>query len=152
VRRADDGRGRSCHLSRFTPAFSVDRNLPISWQPTILKLKKSTLQEGHATATRDLILGAAFEQLVEHRDRLFSQEAVARMAGVGAHTIYRHFQAQNDLYEALWLLVCKQSGTRFATQKAGIVPSIGAHFSAFEENEQLIRAQLWKVASVSTRA
>jgi AcrR family transcriptional regulator len=113
---------------------------------------KTTLREKQATATRDHILGAAFALLVEHPDQPFSHEAVARAAGIGARTVYRYFPAQGDLYEALWLQVRKRSGTVFPTQEAGIVPSIGVMFRAFDENEKLIRAVMESPAGARVRA
>lgn len=113
---------------------------------------KATLREKQATATRDHMLGAAFELLVEHPDRPFSHEAVAKAAGVGARTVYRYFPAQSDLYEALWVQVRKQSGTVFPTEEAAIVPSIGAMYLAFDANERLIRAVMESPAGARVRA
>lgn len=114
--------------------------------------KTTTLQEKHATATRGLILDAAFELLVEHPDRPFSHEAVAKAAGVGARTVYRYFPAQSDLYEDLWGLVRKHSGTLFPTSEAEIVPCIGELYRAFDKNEKLIRAVLESPAGSRVRA
>lgn len=113
---------------------------------------KDTLREKRATATRDHILGAAFELLVEHPERPFSHEAVAKAAGVGARTVYRYFPAQADLFEALWLQVRKQSGTVFPTTEAEIVPLIGVLFCAFDQNEKLIRAVMESPAGARVRA
>jgi len=103
--------------------FSIDSLLPL-WQYTVMAQNKATLREKQAMATRGHILGAAFELLVEHPDRPFSHEAVAKAAGVGARTLYRYFPAQADLFEALWVQVRKQSGTVFPTAEAEIVPQI----------------------------
>ncbi|HUX43580.1 MAG TPA: TetR family transcriptional regulator [Terracidiphilus sp.] len=117
-----------------------------------MKARKTTLREKQATATRDHILGAAFELLVEHPDRPFSHEAVAKAAAVGARTVYRYFPAQSDLYEALWVLVRKHSGTLFPVTEAEIVPSIGALYRAFDANEKLIRAVMESSAGARVRA
>jgi AcrR family transcriptional regulator len=101
---------------------------------------KATLQEKQATVTREHILGAAFELLVEYPDRPFSHEAVAKAAGVGARTVYRYFPAQADLFEALWMQVRQRSGTVFPTSEAEIVPQIGVLYRGFDENEELVRA------------
>jgi AcrR family transcriptional regulator len=113
---------------------------------------KATLRQKQATATRDHILGAAFELLVEHPDGPFSHEAVATAAGVGARTVYRYFPAQSDMYEALWLQVPKQSGTVFPTEEAEIVPSIGVLYRAFDQNEKLIRGVMESPAGTRVRA
>jgi len=103
-------------------------------------------------ATRDHILGAAFELLVEHPEQPFSHEAVAKAAGVGARTVYRYFPAQADLFEALWLQVRKQSGTVFPTTEGEIVPLIGVLFRAFDQNEKLVRAVMESPAGARVRA
>jgi len=113
---------------------------------------KATLRQKQATATRDHILGAAFELLVEHPDGSFSHEAVATAAGVGARTVYRYFPAQSDMYEALWLQVRKQSGTVFPTEEAEIVPSIGVLYRAFDQNAKLIRGVMESPAGTRVRA
>ena len=113
---------------------------------------KATLREKQAMATRDHILGAAFELLVEHPDRPFSHEAVAKAADVGARTVYRYFPAQADLLEALWVQVRKQSGTVFPTTEAEIVPRIGMLYRAFDQNEKLVRAVMESPAGARVRA
>jgi AcrR family transcriptional regulator len=112
----------------------------------------ATLREKQSTATRDHILGAAFELLVEHPDRPFSHEAVAKAAGVGARTVYRYFPAQSDLYEALWLKVRERSGTVFPSKEAEIVSSIGVLYRAFDQNEKLIRAVMESPSGTRVRA
>ncbi|MBI2804270.1 MAG: TetR family transcriptional regulator [Planctomycetes bacterium] len=112
----------------------------------------TALREKQSTATRDHLLGAALELLVEHPDRPFSHEAVAKAAGVGARTVYRYFPAQCDLYEALWAQVREQSGTVFPTEEAEIVPSIGVLYRAFDQNEKLVRAVMESPAGARVRA
>jgi len=113
---------------------------------------EATLREKRAAATRDHILGAALELLVEHPDQPFSHETVAKKARMGARTVYRYFPAQSDLYEALWAQVRKQSGTVFPATEAEIVPMIGVLYRAFEENEKLVRAVMESAAGASVRA
>lgn len=113
---------------------------------------KATLREKRDTTTRDHILDAAFELLVEHPEQPFSHEAVAKVAGVGARTVYRYFPAQADLFEALWSQVRKQSGTVFPTTEAEIVPLIGVLFRAFDQNEKLVRAVMESPAGARVRA
>ncbi|MFN7937791.1 MAG: TetR/AcrR family transcriptional regulator [Bryobacteraceae bacterium] len=111
-----------------------------------------TLQEKRTAATREHILNAAFERLVEHPDEPFSHEVVAKAAGVGARTVYRYFPAQADFYEALWLRLRKESGTVFPRAEAEIVPSLGESYRAFDENERLVRAMLESPAGARVRA
>lgn len=110
------------------------------------------LREKQASTTRDHILGAALKLLVEHPDRPFSHEAVAKAAGVGARTVYRYFPAQADLFEALWVQVRQRSGTVFPAAEAEIVPQIGMLYRAFEENEKLVRAVMESPAGARVRA
>jgi AcrR family transcriptional regulator len=112
----------------------------------------ATLRDKRATATRDHILGAAFELLVEHPDRPFSHEGIATAAGVGARTVYRHFPTQADLFEALWVQLRQQSGTVFPTAEAEIVPTLGAMFRSFDQNDRLIRAVMESTAGARVRA
>lgn len=117
-----------------------------------MKGKKDSLREKKATATREHILNAAFELLVEHPDRPFSHEAVAKAAGVGARTVYRYFPAQADLFEALWLQLREQSGTVFPTAESEIVPLIGDLYRAFDQNEKLVCAVMESPAGARVRA
>lgn len=117
-----------------------------------MPLADTTLQEKRAIATRDHILGAAFDLLVDHPDQPFSHEAVAKTAGVGARTVYRYFLTQADLFEALWLKVREQSGTVFPTSEAEIVPLIGVLYRAFDRNEKLVRAVMESPAGARVRA
>src|SRR5713226_5438354 len=112
----------------------------------------ATLREKQAMATREHILGAALELLVEHPDRPFSHEAVAKAADVGARTVYRYFPAQADLFEALWVQVRKRSGTVFPTAEAEIVPQICVLYRAFDQNEKLVRAVMESPAGARVRA
>jgi AcrR family transcriptional regulator len=116
-----------------------------------METNRATLREKQATATRDHILGAAFQLLVEHPDGPFSHEAVAKAAGVGARTVYRYFPAQADLFEALWGQVRNQSGTVFPTAEADIVSSIGVLYRAFDQNEKLVRAVMESPAGARVR-
>ena len=89
---------------------------------------------------------------MEHPDRPFSHEAVAKAAGVGARTVYRYFPAQADLFEALWGQVRKRSGTVFPTSEAEVVPQIGMLYCPFDENEKLVRAVMESPAGARVRA
>jgi AcrR family transcriptional regulator len=113
---------------------------------------RATLQEKRVRATRDHILSAAVELLVEHPDHPFSHESVAKAAGVGARTVYRYFPAQADLFEALWGQVRERSGTVFPTAEAEIVPKIGVLYRAFDRNEKLVRAVMESPAGARVRA
>jgi AcrR family transcriptional regulator len=103
---------------------------------------QTTLRDKQVTATREHLLEAAFTLLVEHPDRPFSHEAVAKAARVGARTVYRYFPTQADLFEALWVRVRQQAGTIFPDAEEQILPQITVLFLGFDKNEKLIRAVL----------
>lgn len=101
-----------------------------------------SLREKHAEATREHILGKAYELLVEHPEQPFSHEAVAKRAEVGARTVYRYFPSQADLYEGMWMLLRKHSGTIFPQTEEQILPQVPVLFGNFDRNEKVIRAVL----------
>jgi len=117
-----------------------------------MKADEHSLREKQAAATQDHILNAAFRLLVEHPEQPFSHESVARAASVGARTVYRHFPAQADLYEALWLRVREQSGTVFPNAEDEIISHLRTLYSAFDQNEKLIRAVMESSAGARVRA
>ena len=106
------------------------------------KRSSGTLREKHAAATREHILAAAYELLVEHPEQPFSHEAVAARAEVGARTVYRYFPAQSDLYEALWGELRKHSGTIFPFEEEQILAQVPVLFGNFNRNEKVIKAVL----------
>ena len=104
--------------------------------------QEGSLREKHAAATREHILGKAYELLVEHPEQPFSHEAVAARAEVGARTVYRYFPSQADLYEGMWVLLRKHSGTIFPQSEEQILPQVPVLFGNFDRNEKVIRAVL----------
>ncbi len=117
-----------------------------------MTVAEHTLREKRVEATREHILAKAFDLLVDHPERPFSHEAVAKAAGVGARTVYRYFPAQADFYEALWLKLREESGTIFPAQEEEIVPYLGLLYEAFDQNERLVRAVLESSAGARVRA
>ena len=101
-----------------------------------------SLREKHAAATREHIVGKAYELLVEHPEQPFSHEAVAKRAEVGARTVYRYFPSQSDLYEEMWLMLRRHSGTIFPQSEEQILPQVPVLFGNFDRNEKVIRAVL----------
>lgn len=106
------------------------------------KQSGESLREKHAEATREHILGKAYELLVEHPEQPFSHEAVSKMAEVGARTVYRYFPSQADLYEGMWVLLRRHSGTIFPQTEEEILPQVPVLFGNFDRNEKVIRAVL----------
>lgn len=117
-----------------------------------MRIAEHALQEKRIEATREHILASAFNLLVDHPDRPFSHEAVAKAAMVGARTVYRYFPAQADLFEALWLRLRAESGTIFPTHEEEIVSHLGLLYKAFDQNERLVRAVMESAAGARVRA
>jgi AcrR family transcriptional regulator len=112
----------------------------------------TTLRGQRTKATRDYILNAAFDLLINHPELPLSHEAVAKAGGIGSRTVYRYFPAQADLFEAMWQKVRERSGTVFPTAEAEIIPKIAVMFRAFDENEKLVRAVMESAAGARVRA
>ena len=102
----------------------------------------TNLRDRQATATREQILDVAFEMLTRHPNDPFSHEAIARKAGMGARTVYRHFPSRAELLQALWERLRAATGIRMPTSEDEVVPFIRGMFQQFEDNEALVRAVL----------
>lgn len=111
----------------------------------------SALRERQAEATRDHILDAAYDLLVNHPGAPFSHEAIAAKARLGARTIYRYFPAQADLFQHLWLRLRTDSGTIFPASEDEILSQVPILFGGFDRNESLIRAVLESPAGHQVR-
>lgn len=92
--------------------------------------------------TREAILDASLRLLREEPATSFSHEAVAKRAGVGARTVYRHFPARADLTRALWERIRDTTGLRWPRTEAAILPALRVTFAQFEEHEALTRAAI----------
>lgn len=101
-----------------------------------------SLREKHAAATSEHIVSKAYELLVECPEQPFSHEAVAKRAKVGARTVYRYFPSQADLYEQMWVMLRRHSGTIFPQSEEQILPQVPVLFGNFDRNEKVIRAVL----------
>ena len=105
----------------------------------------SPLRVDQANQTRERILEAFAEQLVDGGLKDFSIERVASRAGVSTRTVYQHFPNRDDLLDAVttWLdeRVAVEAVTE-ATDSEEFLHGIGAAFASFDEHETMIRAQL----------
>jgi len=90
--------------------------------------------------TRDHIVAAAKNLLLDAPTEPFSHERVAQAAGVGARTVYRHFPARADLMQALWETVRDETRTRFPNTEEEVVAFARTQFNEFNEREALVRA------------
>ena len=90
--------------------------------------------------TRDHIVAAAKNLLLDAPTEPFSHERVAQAAGVGARTVYRHFPTRADLMQALWEMVRDETRTRFPRSETEVVAFARTQFNEFNEREALVRA------------
>jgi AcrR family transcriptional regulator len=111
----------------------------------------ATLRERQVSATREQIVDVAWQLLIDHPQEPFSHEAIAKRAGMGVRTVYRHFPHRTDLLQALWERVRDESGTRFPSTEDEIVPLVRDTFEHFNEHESLVRSSLAFSASAELR-
>jgi len=92
--------------------------------------------------TREAILRAAQEQLVDHGFTDFNIPGLAEAAGVSVRTIYRYFPTKDALLQDLAYWIDDQIGSPKAPRTLDeMMDGIETIFAAFEDNESLMRAQ-----------
>jgi AcrR family transcriptional regulator len=111
---------------------------------------KPSLRDRQAAATREEILDVAMNMLTTRPD-IFSHEAIAAAAGMGARTIYRYFPDQAELYQALWLRLRDRMNIRFPAREEDIASLLRASFQVFDDHEPLVRAVLSSAAGLEVR-
>jgi len=80
-----------------------------------------------------------------------SHEAIADRSGIAARTVYRHFPTRGHLGSALWARIRDDTGTRWPTTEAEIVPAVRAQFAQFEKHEAFVRATMFASATTEAR-
>jgi AcrR family transcriptional regulator len=100
------------------------------------------LRDRQTANTRAEILDVALEMLTQYPNDAFSHEAIAKKAGMGARTVYRHFPSRAELLQALWERLRGTTGIRFPTDEQEVVPFIRGVFQQFEDHQALVRAVL----------
>jgi AcrR family transcriptional regulator len=126
--------------------------MPPIWQYTVMpsKIKKSSLRYRQAVATNEQILAAAMNLLAAGAAN-FSHETIARAAGMGARTVYRHFPDRTALLQALWLRVRDTTNTKFPTDENDVPSFARSIFKSFDGHESLVRAVLSSAAGTEVR-
>jgi AcrR family transcriptional regulator len=111
-----------------------------------------SLRERHAAVTRGQILDVAWRLLIDQPQEPFSHELIAKRAGVGARTVYRHFPRRADLLQALWERVRDETKTRFPSTESEVIPSVRETFGHFSTHESVVRAALTFSAALELRS
>jgi AcrR family transcriptional regulator len=116
-----------------------------------LKTKTPTLRNRQAAATREEILEVAMNMLSTGARDGFSHESIAKAAGMGARTVYRHFPDRAELLQALWLRLRDSTHTKFPAREEDVVSFVRLVFHAFDEHESVVRAVLSSAAGIEVR-
>lgn len=103
-------------------------------------------------STRRAILDSAMTMLREEPVSTISHEAIADRSGIAARTVYRHFPTRGHLGAAMWARIRDETGTRWPTTEAEIVPAVRAQFAQFEKHEAFVRATMFASATTDARA
>jgi AcrR family transcriptional regulator len=99
------------------------------------------LREKQTDETRRLILDAAATELAQSGLRDTSIGKIAKLAGVSARTVYRHFPTHEALIEALAAWASDAATTLHYPETLDQLPSAAVRlFRAFDERKALIRA------------
>jgi AcrR family transcriptional regulator len=115
----------------------------------------SPLRAEQANQTRERILEAFAEQVVDGGLADFSIERVAARAGVSPRTVYHHYPRRDDLLDAINDWIDQRFGASTLspdTTAEELVTQIEEVFRLFDQHETLIRAQLMTRLGQSLRA
>jgi AcrR family transcriptional regulator len=114
---------------------------------TTIDVSREGAANRQRAATRQVIVDAAMCMLRQEPDIPLSHEAVAERAGVSARTVFRHFRTRHDLTGALWERLRDETGTRWPSTEAEIVPMIRGLFDQFEQHAALVRTSIISAAN-----
>ena len=109
-------------------------------------------RERQRESTRTSILDSAMTMVREEPTSSISHEAIADRSGIAARTVYRHFPTRGDLGAALWGRIRDETGTRWPTTEAEIVPAVRAQFAQFDKHEAFVRATIFASATAEPRS
>jgi AcrR family transcriptional regulator len=107
------------------------------------RVYESPLREEQAAATRERILGALRDLIVEEHPANVTMADVAKRAKVSERTVYRHYPTREELFHALftWAVTAGEdlSPTR-ASDPAGLIAMAHRMFPLLEANADIVRA------------
>src|SRR5580704_9462969 len=116
-----------------------------------VKTGRPALRTRQAAATREEILEVAMHMLSSGAHDSFSHESIARAAGMGARTVYRHFPDRAELLQALWLRLRDSTDIKFPAREEDVISFLRSVFHAFDEHETVVRAVLSSPAGMEVR-
>lgn len=109
---------------------------------------RSPLREAQAEATRELVLDAAIDLLVEEGPEALSHRAVARRAGVSAPTVARYLPSTDELVQGIDDRLTHRLGvTRVDLDAEGLLAALRTIYVGMEREERAMRAYLAAPAS-----
>jgi AcrR family transcriptional regulator len=103
---------------------------------------RRTLRDRLDETTREVIVDALIDQLVETGAFEFSYYALARRAGISVRTIYRHFPQRGDIIEALSRRLNKLVAIEYPHTREGIQYVTKAAYEVYERHANAFVAQL----------
>jgi AcrR family transcriptional regulator len=101
---------------------------------------RSQLREKQAEQTRERIVDALFEQVLDTHRSDFSIAEVAERAGVSERTVYRHFPTREDLIAAVDERYQSIPGPSGPDEVSDFPQHVDELYRWFGENEELIEA------------
>lgn len=103
---------------------------------------RRSLRDRLDETTRDVIVDALIEQLVETGAFEFSYYSLGRRAGVSVRTIYRHFPTRGDIIEALSRRLNKLVAIEYPHTREGIQFVTRAAYEIYDRHANAFIAQL----------
>jgi AcrR family transcriptional regulator len=100
-----------------------------------------TLREEHKAATRQRILRAVTELLVDHHPAALSIPAVATRSGVSVPTIYRYFPTKEALLDAAAMFGLESHWLGIAVDLSAIDRWVGQTWGALQKALPMVKAQ-----------
>jgi AcrR family transcriptional regulator len=101
---------------------------------------KSQLREKQAEQTRERIVDALFEQVLDTQRNDFAIAEVAERAGVSERTVYRHFPTRDDLIRAVDERYQNLPAPEPPKSVSDFPRHVGDLYGWFAENEELVEA------------
>jgi AcrR family transcriptional regulator len=107
------------------------------------RVYESPLREEQAAATRERILGALRDLIVDEHPSNITMADVAKRAKVSERTVYRHYPTREELFHALftWAVTAGEDVSPVrANDPAGLIAMARRMFPMLEANAEIVRA------------